>query len=148
MKFETDCGMTIKRINDIITWKANREIAGSGITLSQLRYMNYLDGKENKTAKLKDLEHHFGASQPTVSGIVHRLCRKGLLLLSAAPCGGRTKTAALTEKGLQLLRTSEKSQKAMEEQLLSPLTAEEKKQFQSLLQKVYKGLCSLESEGK
>ena len=58
----TECGMLIKQISDSIARMSNNELRKSGLTLSQLRYLEYLSESQNEPTPFKELEAHFMVS--------------------------------------------------------------------------------------
>lgn len=136
MGSNTECGMLIKRINDRIAQMSNNELRASELTLSQLRYLEYLYDQQDMEAHFKDLEAFFGVSQPTVVGVLKRLERKGLVSTQLSAAGGNVKTAHLTEKGKALYEDSRTYRNGVEQTLLVPLDAQEQAMFHEMLRKV------------
>jgi DNA-binding MarR family transcriptional regulator len=130
-----DCGILLKQINDHIAQQANHGLKENGLTLSQLRYLEYLAGKKEGPVPFKEIEHHFQVSQPTVAGILARLSKKGLIVTALVP-GSKAKTAALTEKGKKELKKAVSYRNGTEEQLLAPLSPAERNTFRTLLDKI------------
>ena len=54
MKKEKDCGILLKQICDKIETSANNELKNSGLTLSQVRYLEYLYERHPAKVHLKD----------------------------------------------------------------------------------------------
>ena len=128
-----DCGILLKQINDHIAQRANHALRENDLTLSQLRYLEYLDGKAD--VPFKELERHFQVSKPTVAGILARLAGKGLIDTALVP-GSNAKTASLTGKGETELRRAVSERNKTEESLLSPLSPDERITFRMLLNKI------------
>lgn len=133
---KTACGLMIKKISDRIAKEANSDLADSGLTFSQLMYLEYLEARGNEPVRLRELEIHFSSSQPTVSGVVHRLAQKCLIQIAPAPDGGRAKTASLTDRGRQVLSLAGSSRQKTEDAILAPLTEEERANFEEYLRRI------------
>lgn len=131
-----ECGMLIKQISDSIAQMSNNELRKSGLTLSQLRYLEYLSESQNEPTPFKELEAHFMVSQPTVVGVIKRLERKGLVAVLQSKSGGNVKTAVLTEQGKALYNASQAHKSEVEKRLISPLDSNEQAQFEDMLRRV------------
>ena len=131
-----DCGILIKQIHDAIGRKANNELRESGLTLSQLRYLEYMDMRREEGVPLKDFERYFKVAQATVVGIMKRLAAKEFIYLTQDERDQRVKIAYLTDMGRQLFEESRKNRGQMEELILKPLNQEEREAFLSALKKI------------
>lgn len=140
----TRCGLMIKKISDRIAKEANSELAASGLTFSQLMYLEYLQANGPEPVRLRELEKYFSSSQPTVSGVVHRLDQKGLVRIAPSPDGGRAKTAELTEEGKNILSLAGSSRQKTESAILAPLTDAERARFEEYLDRICRYIDSAE----
>lgn len=140
MKDTTDCGMLIKRISDSITRISNNELRENDLTLTQIRYLEYLYLHACAPTPFKELEAFFQVSQPTVTGIMRRLESKGLILTQPVAYGGKAKAAVLTRDGARRYEIADARRSEMETRLLAPLNDAEKARFCTLLQKVCQNL--------
>lgn len=131
----TDCGILFKQIADHIAQRANKALKENHLTLSQLRYLEYLADKKNESVPFKEFEEYFKVRQPTVAGILSRLCQKGLIKTEHVP-KSRAKTASLTSKGREELKKAIAYRSATEADLLAPLSVKERKTLKELLQKI------------
>lgn len=144
---KTKCGLMIKKINDRIAKEANSHLSSSGLTLSQLMYLEFMQAQGSGPVHLREFEKYFSTSQPTVSGLIHRMSQKGLVLIALSPDGGRAKTAQLTEKGRETLQQAVSSRQRTEDAILSPLTSEEKERFQEYLERICRYLDGVKELG-
>jgi MarR family transcriptional repressor of mepA len=133
-----DCGMLIKLISDHIQSSSNRKLQEVNLTVSQLRYLEYLDCSGGPVL-FKDVENHFQTSQPTVSGIMRRLAEKGLIKIESAG-SGRAKTALLTDEGKKILRDSGTERRNEEERILGALREDEREAFHDMLERINREL--------
>lgn len=136
----SECGILIKQINDNIARLANNELRQNNLTLSQLRYLEYIYTNKDTPVPFKDLEKHFEVSQPTVAGILRRLENKKLVKTKQSESGGKAKTVCLTNRGIALYESAEARRLETEIYLLSPLKDDERIVFQDTLVKVLKHL--------
>lgn len=136
----SECGILIKQINDNIARLANNELRQNNLTLSQLRYLEYIYTNKGTPVPFKYLEKHFEVSQPTVAGILRRLENKKLVKTKQSESGGKAKTVCLTSKGMALYESAEERRLETEIYLLSPLKDDERIEFQDTLVKVLKHL--------
>lgn len=136
----SECGILIKQINDSIARLANNELRQNNLTLSQLRYLEYIYAHEGTPVLFKEVERHFKVSQPTAAGILRRLESKKLIKTNQSENGGKSKTVCLTDSGKALYESAEARRIKTEINLLSPLKEDERITFQEMLAKVLEHL--------
>ena len=85
----------------------------------------------------RDIEEEFHLSHPTVSGILSRLEKKGLVEAVTDPADKRVKLAHLTPAGIALHAQSRQRVVESEERLTALLSDEEKEMLLTCLRKVY-----------
>ena len=137
---KTECGLLIKQISDQISKTSNNELREDNITLSQLRCLEYIHENPKEKIPLKEIEAHFHISQPTLAGLISRLCQKGLVVTETSEINSRAKTVNLTHLGKDLFLKYDERRDLMEDSLLDALTDTEKQTFYELLLKVHNGL--------
>ncbi|MGN1319186.1 MAG: MarR family winged helix-turn-helix transcriptional regulator [Lachnospirales bacterium] len=135
-----ECGELIKRINDILAKKANKELQEIDITLSQIKFLCTLDNNPNKSATLKELEKYFGVTQATVAGIASRLEKKGYVIGFIDEKDKRIKHIKLSDLGNDILEYAKETIEYREKELLSALNDNEKIEIRRLLQIVYESI--------
>ncbi len=128
-------GELIKRLNSIMEKRANNSLNDDGITLSQIKLLCILEQEGSLT--LKELEKYFCVAQATISGIVVRLEKKGLIESFYLPEDKRAKHIRLTDDGIKMCEHAKCSMERNEQWLLSSLDDGEKKELHRLLQKIY-----------
>lgn len=131
-----DCGFLIKQIHDCIARYADNDLRNSGLTLMQNRVILSLHMSSNNTKSLKELEKEFNVSQPTMAGIIRRLCNKGYVITFGDALDKRIKHVQLTSSGIDCYNDAQKHIDKMEAKLLSNLSEEEQIQLRQLLLKV------------
>lgn len=125
----------IKRLNGIMEKRTNNSLNDDGITLSQIKLLCILEQEGSLT--LKELEKYFCVAQATISGIVVRLEKKGLIESFYSPEDKRAKHVRLTDDGIKMCEHAKCSMERNEQWLLSSLDDGEKKELHRLLQKIY-----------
>ena len=128
-------GELIKRLNSIMEKRANNSLNDDGVTLSQIKLLCIL--KQEGSLTLKELEKYFCVAQATISGIVVRLEKKGLIEGFYSPEDKRAKHIRLTDDGIKMCEHAKCSMERNEQWLLSSLDDDEKKELHTLLQKIY-----------
>jgi len=131
-----DCGLLIKRISDALYRNANNDLKDIGLTISQVRVLEFIGANEGGNVTLKSIGSQFSIAQPTVTGIVKRLGTKGLVSVSKDENQPRVKRISLTPKGWQFHNQGNRHRGNVEENILSPLSEEERRVFRDLLEKV------------
>jgi MarR family transcriptional repressor of mepA len=136
----SECGMLIKQINDCVARLFNNQVRDADLTLSQIRYLTFLYEHDGALVSFREIQEHFGVSQPTVTGILKRLNSKKLIFSETGSDGGRSKSYGLTQRGVMQLESAEAARKDQEERLLSPLNDEERAAFQDMLTRILDNL--------
>lgn len=115
---------------------ANPVFAQYDLTASQFRVMKYLYTQPNETARITDIENECSITHPTVLGLLDNLSRKGFVVKIVNPDDARSKVISLTDKAKKMQKDLEDAGDKLEDTLTENLTADEKKQLLSLLQKM------------
>lgn len=143
-----DLGLRIKKINDLMEKRANRQMQNEDLTFSQHHVLVYLIHCPEYTAPLKELEKYFRVAQATMAGIVVRLESKGLVESSVSSKDKRVKMVTLTEEGAESCRRSYRYMKAGEEKLKVRLSEDDVRELERLLDIVYQTMHDdLETDG-
>ena len=137
---EETCGPILKQLTDVLTKQVNNELREEGLTMSQMRVLVILDGKQDKTASMKEIEKELSVAQPTAAGIFRRIEEKGFITYLPAPENRRAKWIELTDAGKEKCRISYGHMEATEKNLLSGMTEEEGKEFYTLLNKALEAI--------
>lgn len=111
-------------------------LASYCVTPSQFRIMDFVIEKPNDSVRQIDIENYFSLSNPTVTGIVQNLEKKGFIEKIPNPNDGRSKVLHITEKGFELQKNLERLNNEMENRFTEKLNSEEKAQLLTLLKKI------------
>lgn len=133
-------GSLIKQINDGIEKNVNNELRALDLTLSQVNVLMELVGND-KGLTVKDIQQRLHISQPTATGIVSRLEKKGLIKDSTIREDRRIKRVIITAKGLECCRNSQAAIKKSERLLFKGFTTQESERIIDLLEKVRNNIC-------
>ena len=85
---------------------------------------------------MKELSHATGALPNTMTGVVDRLVRRGILARESSETDRRIVLVSLTEHGRKLHTQNQKFFLSYAERLLDTLTPEEKRMLLSLLKRI------------
>lgn len=143
------CGELIKRLSDILSRCANKDLKADDMTASQIKMMIIISETDGECITLKELEKYFGVSQATIAGLALRLEKKGMIESFYDSKDKRIKHVRLTDKGRDMCKHAGKAMIEKEKWFLSALDEDESKELHRLLQKVYdsmKNNCRDEEE--
>lgn len=104
--------------------------AGHDLSLTQLRLLGIL---RDRRLGVTDLARHLGLDKSTVSGLVDRAVKRGLVERAADPEDGRAVRVTLSAQGLELARTVVDEVAALITPMTDRLTGAEQRRLRSLL---------------
>jgi DNA-binding MarR family transcriptional regulator len=133
-------GMYFKKISEKLEKRANETLPRRNFTFSQGKVLWYLHRHECEGVTLRDIERFLDCSHATVSGLVARLCEKGLVTVEPSKTDRRAKIVTLTEKEKNNFLAVQKHRKEMEETLLFGFDDEERKSVLNYLKRIYENL--------
>lgn len=131
-----DCGILIKQIHDCLEKHGNNNLRNYDLTIMQMRVLMELNNSVGYTRSLKELEKEFNVAQPTMVGIIHRLCDKKFVSTYRDAADKRIKHVRMTDAGIDCCKDVQKHIDEMEAYLLSALSDDEQIQFKEMLLKV------------
>lgn len=129
---------SILRTYGLIQLSLQPYFAKFGISPAQwgvLRALARLE-KKQESVSLSDLSRHLLVQPPSVTGVIDRMERLGLIRRSVDPNDRRSRLVCLTKSGRQLLTIARKEAPSKLASLLEPLSKAEQKQLQRLLKKL------------
>lgn len=104
--------------------------AGHDLSLTQLRLLGIL---RDRRLGVTDLARHLGLDKSTISGLVDRAVKRGLVERAADPEDGRAVRVTLSAQGLELARTVVDEVAALITPMTDRLTGAEQRRLRSLL---------------
>jgi DNA-binding MarR family transcriptional regulator len=110
-----------------------REIRGTGITSMELALLTVVDGLGDK-ATPAEIARWMMRRRPTVTGLLDRMERNGLVQRSAYRGSRKSKLVTMTDKGRKALDTA--NQKDVWKTIIGAMPDEEYRQLWSLLEKL------------
>lgn len=125
-------GYMLKQITDKIKVSADASLKIKGLTLSQVRVLEYVSEKGG-TVTQKSIEEYLDVAHPTVVGIVSRMEKNGYLVTYPDSADKRNKIVELTGKAAEMAQEVRGDIAAQEEKLLIGLTEEETEILRKLL---------------
>lgn len=108
----------------------NRVGARHDLSLTQLRLLGVL---RDRRPGVTDLARHLGLDKSTVSGLVDRAARRGLVERVADPADGRAVRVALSDRGRELARAAQDEVDGLLTTMTGRLSAAERRRTRSLL---------------
>jgi DNA-binding MarR family transcriptional regulator len=133
---EIYAGEMLKQINDELGKRANKALKADDLTVSQAGVIVKLGEDPKRGLSIKDLSSTSCVSQPTMTGIVDRLEKKGIVYSTRDAGDSRIRLVHLDKKGMQCMKNAKANMLETEQSFLKGLTAEERKQLITLLGKV------------
>ena len=108
----------LRKILRSINLESKRIEKSFGISIPQLLTLEFLCSFEDYSSTASKIKDHLNLNASTVSGIIHRLEQKGLVIRRSIASDKRSSQVVLTAKGLNLLNDTPKT---MQERLTSRL---------------------------
>ncbi|MCV6816662.1 MarR family winged helix-turn-helix transcriptional regulator [Streptococcus uberis] len=134
--FKDHIGILIKKTSQAFEKSASQVLAPYDLTPSQFKILKYVTLNPEASVRQIDLETYFGMSNPTVTGIIQNLEKKGMIYRQSHSEDKRSKVIMLTDKAknasLFILETSDR----IEESFTAVLTDSEKETLRHLLNKL------------
>ena len=106
----------------------------AGLTLSQLQYIDAIHALEGPT--ITDIAKHLGVTKASVTAGINRLAGLGYVEKTQSSADRRVFHVRLTPTAQQLVQTKFDALRAYEAFVLSALSPEEARQFESILTKL------------
>lgn len=126
----------IKKTALVIDKFANQVLAPFGLTNTQYKIMKFLYANQDVPVRQTDIESKYSMTNPTVTGIIHNLEKKGLIVRAENPDDRRSKLLVLTEQALEMQEALYQAGESIERQATANLTVEECDELARLLKKI------------
>ena len=139
MTRKIDCGEYIHWISDVLEKRTELLLAKGGLTLSQMMVIESFRHSKDGYQTVQDIQNALHVAQPTVSGLVKRMEKKGLLKRVDSK-DKREKVLTLTEEGKDAINNARNGMLSIESILLASLNEEEIERFRNLLDKIWNSL--------
>lgn len=127
----------IKKTALVIDKLSNHVLAPYELTNTQYKILMLMYRHQGASPlRQADIETHFSMTNPTVTGIIQNLEKKGLVQRIPNPDDKRSKLLVLTEQALALKGEIYALGESLEKQVTSHLTPDESQQLITLLKKI------------
>lgn len=143
-KHQAPVGYLIHEVAKLLKRRFEEEAKAQGITLPQWRALAQIALHEGISQR--ELADSIDADPMTISGILDRLEKRGLLTRSVDPTDSRAKMAKLTPEGEDMFRKAREKGFAMYETALQGFTADEREMLKSALCKMRDNLSGVTAE--
>ena len=120
--------------------RAAASFAKSGVPYGQAGVLKFLNSRRGQDTSNRQIEEHFGISNPAASGLVKRLVERGLAVSQVDQFDRRFRNVRITRSGVEAASRVQESIMDLSGQMLSGFTAQEKAEAVRLLRKMYDNL--------
>ncbi len=131
-------GGLIKHLHKLFEKAINEKMVSVNITASQMEVLVYVYLKNDEGLEVNqvDIEKNLNLKNPTVTGLISRLEKKGYLKREKSSKGNNYKSVVVTESGKSIIENGQSLVSEVENEMLSPLDENEKKELIRLITKV------------
>jgi DNA-binding MarR family transcriptional regulator len=144
LKHQAPLGYLIHEVARLIKRRFEEEARSHGLTLAQWRALAQV--ATNDCIPQREIADSMDADPMTVSGILDRLEKRGLIERYPDPSDSRAKLARLTPAGEELFQTARNFGLAMYEHAIAGLSAGERQALQAGLEKMRANLSGQPAE--
>lgn len=120
----------------VIEKLSNHVLAPYELTHTQYKILMLLCREPDRPLRQIDIETHFAMTNPTVTGILQNLEKKGLVRRIPNPNDKRSKLLILTERTIAMKEELSALGDSIEEQITANLSVDESRQLIELLKKI------------
>lgn len=128
----------IKKAALVIEKLSNHVLAPYELTHTQYKILMLLYRNPDKPIRQIDIEEHFSMTNPSVTGIIQNLEKKGLVQRVQNPDDKRSKLLKLTEQAVSMEQELYSLGESLESQVTEGLSEDERQQLILLLNKILK----------
>lgn len=131
-------GNLIKHLNKMFEQQINENMISVNVTRSQMEVLvyTYIKNKNGIEVNQVDLEKDLYLKNPTVTGLISRLEKKGYMKREKSSKGPNYKSVLITDEGIRIIEEGKRIADNVEKEMFSVLDKDEKKELTRLLQKV------------
>ena len=136
MNNENKIAVLIKKLSLEIDKLSNPILEPYDLTNSQFKILKFLLNSPENSIRQVDVEKYFSMTNPTLTGLVQTLEKKGLIERKINPNDSRSKILCPTEKTMKMKNLLYKLGDELEKKFTSVLNPDEKKTLMQLLKKL------------
>ncbi|MBQ7220520.1 MAG: MarR family transcriptional regulator [Synergistaceae bacterium] len=126
----------IKKLSLEVDKLSNPILEPYDLTNSQFKILKYLLMTPEGSVRQVDIERYFSMTNPTVTGLVHALEKKGMLERRVNPNDSRSKILIPTQRTRDMKELLYSLGEKLESELTHALTHDEKQELMRLLKKL------------
>ena|SRR5437764_11724278 len=132
-------GLLIFRLARASAWRLGRSLARSGLRWAEFAVLHHLDA-QGPIAQ-RDLALALRIQPSNLVALLDQLADRGLLERAPDPADRRRHRVELTAAGGRAVRRAREATRRAEAELLGPLSAEERREFRTLLVRLTAHTC-------
>jgi DNA-binding MarR family transcriptional regulator len=140
MEDKTQVSMLLKMLDNSLDSQCNRNMKDIELTASQSNIMGYLVYMDGKEVSQRDIELEFKLMNPTVTGILNRLEKKGFIVRVKSRTDARYNYIELTEKGREIPEIVRKKTMEIHKRLFQGLSQAEIDMFENIIKKMIENI--------
>jgi DNA-binding MarR family transcriptional regulator len=137
---ENRYGALIRLIENAFKNTCTQILGVPDLTAAQMDVLNFLLANRGREMNQRDIENEFQITNPTVTGILNRLEKKGFVKRTVHPADKRQRIITITAKSSERERELEKKITVIEERIVTGFSREEQTQLRNFLQRMLKNL--------
>lgn len=130
---EQDTGRLLRKAANQLINNFDQFAANYGLTSMQMSVIDYLSRRHDEVVIQRDLEQEFNVKRSTMTLLLQRMDKKGLVVRKQALSDGRQKEVTLTNKSREMERLIQDYMKQQDDQIRQIFGQAEIKQFQRIL---------------
>lgn len=135
MDRKSTAGHLIRRLHQQSTAVFQTRTQDAGFDLTSVQFAALDAVQQQPCIDQASLAATIGFDRATIGGVVDRLEQKGLIQRTVSPADRRARVLELTDDGQELLASCSPVVEALQDEILGPLTNEERAIFLKLAQK-------------
>jgi DNA-binding MarR family transcriptional regulator len=133
-------GHLARRFQQIAVSLFHAEMEAAGYDLTPVQFAALVTIQQNPNVDQITLAGLIAYDRTTITGVIDRLTRKGLVVRTVSDTDRRARTLQITSEGVSVLRDIEPSVEAAQQAILSGLSAAEGAELMRLLVKTIEAL--------
>jgi len=133
-------GRIFKLIDDAFKKSRNQKLKATGITASQCDVLLFLFSAPKKEINQRDIEAHLKLKNPTITGILKRMEKKGIIQCVVNSTDKRCKNVYLTPKAAVVEKILQENRTYLDNLVVKGLSKEEIHTLRVLLHKVLENI--------
>lgn len=140
LKESMKIGMLVRMLNNSLAAQYDKDMKEIDLTSSQGNILGYLIFNEGREVNQKDIEKEFKLMNPTVTGILKRLERKGFIVREKSKDDARYNIVKLTEKGRKIPHMFREKAMEVDKRLLKGFSEAEINFFERILKRLIENI--------